>query len=760
MQPRNMGAVTLQWSLDQTSDNLIDIWRGYLRAATSDNVQALALIACEGFGTVVAMSPESCHKVFLLCDRSQESMTLGFIKAAIGYSKNDSAYHLARSDAGQRFLGLAASLGTLGAWTAALVLHKLILSTAKSRADVPTSQHLKQLMLALDDRLARAGFCDSVVGWAKIITAEVAVAERDGEPSLQLDSEAQGLTSPPVDAVAGLTEALSRIARIGEESGTRVRILTTADQAAWFVAFVKWCMGDPPRIVLGRSRAFNDESISPVTVEIVKSTGRTQYVHIETYSYADELQELVKAVPSLDRIRGMVPIGTFGQAMMRQRFGSPSDPRYLACEQALLPACNFVRQNMRVRREDVLAVTSHDSRAQTQLPGSNANIGQVFPAEDKIKSTIREYQRLDDNTPVADPPMDQGPRVENVPAIAQLRASLRYTCPCRLCRGTSRSVRELCLFDKFLLEVSRCVAEIMVLSLLNPVDPEGVMVYFGCDTGGEFVRVVHSLLRHAGPDLDTAGFCTASQILKHATELLGHEKLDIGSWVMSSYHDQTLYPRLLSTQTVQQDDILSIDCVPGQVMWGTDRYSVVEVSAMYRYFDHSDYDSDSDYDSENGRAQREPRSRVEQSEAAADSSSLQFSPENKFPDHRVKWEISFKDNKVEVNVSVPKFTTSSGRNPRNFLDSAAQSLFINCVHDPASTFLPEHVRILQAPPSDPKLPVCNDGASVRIVQCANNEAMRFYSLASGGPAVIRMEACLECCVAHSQLARHTGYILC
>lgn len=375
MQPRNMGAIALQWSLDQTSDHLIDVWRGYLRAATSDNVQALALVACEGFGAVVAMSPESCHKVFLLCDRSQESMTLGFIKAAIGYSKNDSAYHLARSDAGQRFLGLAASLGTLGAWHAALVLHKLILSTAKTRADVPTTQHLKQLILALDDRLARAGFCDSVIGWATIIAAEMAAIGKDDQEPPQLEIEAQGLVSPPVDAVAGLAEALSRIARIGEESGTRVRILTTADQAAWLVAFVKWCLGDPPRIVLSRSRAFNDESVSPVTVEIVKNTGRSQYVHIETYNYADELQELVKAVPSLDRIRGMVPIGTFGQAMMRQRFGSPNDPRYLACEQALLPACNFVRQNMRVRRG---TAGIGNSSAQSQLPGSNANIGQVF----------------------------------------------------------------------------------------------------------------------------------------------------------------------------------------------------------------------------------------------------------------------------------------------------------------------------------------------------------------------------------------------
>ncbi|KAH7303077.1 hypothetical protein B0I35DRAFT_195163 [Stachybotrys elegans] len=745
MQPRSMASIALQWSLDQTSDHLVETLHGYLRAASSDNIQALAIVACEGFGTVVAMSPEACHKIFLLCDRSHESMTLGFIKAAIGYSKNDSAYRLARSDAGQRFLALAASLGTLGAWNAALALHKLILKTAKNRGDVPTSQHLKQLMLALDNRLARAGFCDSVVGWAMIIAAEVAALGKDDEQQ-PLDNEVHGMATPPVNAVVGLTEALSRIARIGEGSAARVRILATAGQAAWFVAFIKWCMGVPPRIIFGQGRAFNDDSTSPVTVELIKSTGRAQEVRIETYDYADKLEELVKAASSLDRISGMVPISTFGRAMMRQRFGLPNDDRYFACQQALLPACNIVRQSLRVGK----LTSGPDSKGpQWHLPGSTATIGQVFPAPDKIERTIREYQQLSDDEPVGNPPMDQGARVEDVPAVRQLKSAIRYTCPCRRCQGTSKVVGELCLFDRFLLDVSRCVAEIMALSLLNPVDPDGVMVYLGCDTGGTFMQLVHKVLRRAGQD--AASVCTTSNILEHATKLLGHEKLDINTWVMSSYRDQTIYPRLLSTQVVQQDGILSIDCVPGHVMWETDHYNVVEVSSMYRYFDFSDDDSDEE--------PRIPSNRSRETQVVA-GDHVQVSPEDKFPNHKVKWEISFKDEKVEVAVSVPKFTTSPGRNPRSFLDAASESIFINCIHDPASSFSPKHARILEALPLNPKLPWCDDGTSVRIVPCAKNEPMRFFCLASGVPAVIRMEACLECCVAHSQFVQDTGYILC
>lgn len=605
-----MGSVSLQWSLDQTSDSLIGISRGFLQAATSDNVQALALLACESFGTVVARSPESCYKVFLLSDRNHESAAITFLKASVGYSKGDCGYQLARSDAGQRFLGLAACLGSLGAWNAAVILHRLIKRTAKDNLLVPTTQHLKHLMQALDDRLTRAGFCDSVVGWAKIFVDEMA-ASGDGGQHPRLDNERHGVALPPLDTVMGLTEALSHIARVGEEGGSaRVRILTTAGQAAWFVAFVKWCLGAPPRIVLHQGRALGSEATSPVTFELVRSTGRAQETRIETYDYANELKEVVRAASSLDRVRGMVTVGTFGQAMMRQRFGTPKDLKYRACAQALPHACDLVRHRLRVCRESSAARTwiadSSNARSLSQPTGGTAALGQVFPAMDKIERKIHEYRQLDADQLVASPLMPPGSMIETVPLVSLVKSQLRQVCSCRRCQNTGTSANKPCLFIEFLSDISRCVAEVMTLSILNPIDPDGVLVYFGCDTWGTFVMRVRELLQCVGDGpVATYPSCSTSDILHHVTRLLGHEKLEMSSWVMSSYHDQTIYPRLLSTQVVQHNDILSLDCIPGYIMWGTERYSRVEVSALYRHWDFSDEDSDVETEIEPGALTRQ-----------------------------------------------------------------------------------------------------------------------------------------------------------
>jgi len=55
--------IQAQWSLDATSTSVYSVARGVLQAATSDNVQPLAIIACERFGNTIAMSQEACRKM-------------------------------------------------------------------------------------------------------------------------------------------------------------------------------------------------------------------------------------------------------------------------------------------------------------------------------------------------------------------------------------------------------------------------------------------------------------------------------------------------------------------------------------------------------------------------------------------------------------------------------------------------------------------------------------------------------------------------
>ena len=98
---------TLTWSLDSTASTTISVAKDVIRAATSDNVQALALMACEKFGATLAMCPETNKKMEDLIIKVSGPVFVRFIGAKIGYSANDCAAQLSRSLAGVQFLGLA-----------------------------------------------------------------------------------------------------------------------------------------------------------------------------------------------------------------------------------------------------------------------------------------------------------------------------------------------------------------------------------------------------------------------------------------------------------------------------------------------------------------------------------------------------------------------------------------------------------------------------------------------------------------------------
>lgn len=75
-----------QWGLEKTADSAISISRGLLQAATSDNVQPLAIMACERFGNTLAMCPETCRKVEKTVLPTPPHAVLKFLQGTVGYS--------------------------------------------------------------------------------------------------------------------------------------------------------------------------------------------------------------------------------------------------------------------------------------------------------------------------------------------------------------------------------------------------------------------------------------------------------------------------------------------------------------------------------------------------------------------------------------------------------------------------------------------------------------------------------------------------
>jgi hypothetical protein len=161
-----MSGVAAQWSLDSTSASALTIGRGLLAASTSDNVQPIALLACESFGSTLAICPETIAKVERVIVPSPPPAVLQFLQVQVGFFKDDSASYFGRSAAGVRFLGLAAALVTISPLESGT--NALDLMLRKNKTDLtllPTLRQLYSLLDAMRGRCYRGDFAHSLIGW-------------------------------------------------------------------------------------------------------------------------------------------------------------------------------------------------------------------------------------------------------------------------------------------------------------------------------------------------------------------------------------------------------------------------------------------------------------------------------------------------------------------------------------------------------------------------------------------------------------------
>ncbi|MCJ1237448.1 hypothetical protein MMC14_005433 [Varicellaria rhodocarpa] len=219
----------------ESSTSVLAMTRGLIKAATSDNIQPLALMACEQFGTTLPMSTETRLKMEKIA-RKTHSTTLDFIKCQVGFSEGDSADYLSRTDGGVRFLGLAATLCSLrSSIAAAQMLEGMVQETAKDKQLLPTLLQYKSLLDALEPKLASSDFANSMLGWATVCSA---VKDR---PLSGWFYKAPGITQ-----IQSLMQALARCFRLGE--ACTVLVESAFVYFPWTIAFVKWFTGIPPLV--------------------------------------------------------------------------------------------------------------------------------------------------------------------------------------------------------------------------------------------------------------------------------------------------------------------------------------------------------------------------------------------------------------------------------------------------------------------------------------------------------------------------------
>lgn len=170
-------SVQSQWALDSTAQGSLSVLTGLLKAASSDNVQALALLVCEKFGGTLAMSSQTIRKVETTIVPTPPPATVAFLRASIGFSTNDCATQLGGSKQGQRFLGLAAALvTTVGPFNGAKALGIMMEASKIDQSQdnlIPTTRHLTDILQSLAARSLRCGFRETVATWEVLLRVKV-----------------------------------------------------------------------------------------------------------------------------------------------------------------------------------------------------------------------------------------------------------------------------------------------------------------------------------------------------------------------------------------------------------------------------------------------------------------------------------------------------------------------------------------------------------------------------------------------------------
>ena len=734
--------IMIQWSITHTAKDALNVSRGVLAAATSDNIQVIALLACEAFGVTLPICSETYAKVHLLCSQSHESAVLSFLKLSIGYLKGDSGWQLAQSDAGLRFLALAACLQTIDPWRAAELLKKLITESAADRLLVPTSQQIKQLLLALSYRLGCSGFADVVVGWR--IWLEKTIGET-------IDF----FGSPSNDTLFHLIRALSETERIGEAHSVNVQI--SVSEAPWIIAYIKWCLHEPPTVVnYGRDQTLlraHPRLIIYLSPSDDCKNGKPP-VAVSTHNSIGSVRELHKGLQDghLD-FNGMVHLDKIACGLL-DLLGPSNSLFQRAGREAIARGCLSVLLNItNEQRPD------KNLEQQCQVVGLSLSIGSLFPHEATIARTIVDF--LKDSSAFSSRPLPENTLIEDLPSIATIKTQYAAICECRNCLNTAKSVNSLrCKFDDYLRNISRCIATIFLASLVSPESPQGPLFHYkfvvqSLNDKNNFTSMVYHSLRGRHREE-----YTPHVVLKSLFSLLGHSEipeLDSSTWAMSSCYGQTIYPQILCNMEARSDNCLSIVCVPGVINFGGEKYSVVQDPGV----DHWNLTADGDSPSQSEPPHEESRPGDQEHETATIALDEEVVVvQDQYEGLHIAWQVEVQEDHLNLSIRVPELPGCPKTRPMSGIHTIFRSLFLTCRHDEYASLEPttQRPRLLSRDPGDPGLPYGGTNGEILIVLSAGNEAMRYFASCVAHRCVIRDKACLRCCIHAAEILNYQAII--
>ena len=732
---------TAVWSLDHTASSTLSIARDVIRAATTDNVQALALIACEKFGATLAMCPETNKKIEDLIIKVSGPKLVNFMSAQIGYSANDCAFQLSRSLAGVQFLGLAAALvSSVHMFEGANTLSVLVMASASDKTLVPTVRQLKDLLGALEHRVNRSGFTDVWVGYQNLLIGSLRAFNAQGHlPSGKFHREKMDfMTYPATEGISKLVEAFRELDRLGNVIAITIHAFSCAP---WVMAFTRWCLGTPPSTYLPNGKALLDQVDSRINLFTNQNSNSSAF-EISIQRTVGSPTELVASQTSSRSPVGMIGLEGFG-LMWCQKMGGKGSDTYRAMSEALPYALKQVHgllEQFGVRNGPQDASEPYlgqHARLANKYPVENR--AQPFPRESTVSNILTRVLNLESQQNLMS--LSEGHLISDLPLLGacldRLGDGWTYTCnPYQRLYETPTNAGVL------LDDISVYVADILALSLFeNPGTLLILLDRHDFPKTSAYVEAVRSIITSG-----ESTTCGTSSLIDWALGLVGHESTRqvVGDrerdWIISCSKGQAVYPKVFETQNICQPGYLVLYWTPGLLFFNGEKYDRgIGASAIYGEDEVSDVD------------EALQRHRL-------------IEPLNHKSNMKTEWRVTCCEGYLEVLLVCGK----AFRNPFNILLNLDSSLILRrCPHNSVSpSERPDRLAVYRRP-LYPLLGHRHQSSEVEekrfvdVVAIDGNAGLRMmavsgcirYLIPTTPLCVIRDKSCLQCCL---DLCRDTG----
>ncbi|KIW14572.1 hypothetical protein PV08_07356 [Exophiala spinifera] len=729
--------ISASWTLQHSSESVLSFVQGMLTAATSDNIQPLAILVAEAFGNTLAICQQTQMLVEKEAGKRHVSHVVKFLHAKVGYAANDTAFQLSLTSAGVRFMSLvAALLCTDDILNAARAIEIMINATSRSDQLMPTVFQIRDLINALDYKLRRLQFAESLAGW------EHYMATHTSWPHCYLSLE----THPGPEELAALVGAFRSMERIGDASNIVIR---SGRHHAWIIAFTKWCLGYPPHVIAEDGTVLVGQTPSKVAM----ITQIHPSLAIEVFRAVQGPSELWRSLEGpLNHLHwnGLISVKAYGARRLRY-YGLHTQQEFATMARVLFTSTKLATTRL-------ISVEGENTEDYKQF-GAN-----IWPSDLELHSTIASFCGLDY-------PLTEFP--EDLPvSVSSLRTYEDRLVEKRTCRfdAPDNPMDKPCKVKSVRHAIVDMTTDILAIAVLD-FDEDVRIVASRTTYSDSLSKSIQSALY--GPDTSRDDQPRREHTLRDrkvsipsifdvSLSLLGHTSLSPGTgerrfksrhptfvakafdnnsashWVASASMGQVVYPAYFDSWNgpINSLPLARLRVGPGSILYNDRRYEYVAFHP-YDTLILDEIDSHQDFPCQ--------------------------TPLNLLWDRKVQWCIKEEDGFLSLGMGLTNSFTNLS--PMRALQTACFSLFI-----PACTHPPDNPLPNEQPYSGARFitpfyaylfSIKESLPSISIVAVSEDESLRSFALSTGCPAVVRGSACLKCCVdIYLRNKDHCTHIIC